>query len=94
MFSAEYTYQTKQARGGIITHTRDLDLGLTAGSFRWRAARSFDDLPLEIRNSSDIQESSKGMDQAEHSYNSNSMNSVLVWRAQVYHLPSYFGVEV
>ena len=49
MFSAEYTYQTKQARDGMIRHTRDLDLGLTASSFRWRAARSFDELPLEIR---------------------------------------------
>ena len=59
MFSAEYTYNTKQARGGIIRHTRDLDLGLTASSFRWRAARSFDDLPLEIRKLETVQKFKK-----------------------------------
>jgi hypothetical protein len=42
MFSAEYNYETRQARDGILRHTRDLDLGLTASSFRWRAAKCFD----------------------------------------------------
>ena len=55
MFSAEYNYETRQARDGILRHTRDLDLGLTASSFRWRAARSFDNLPLEIRKIETVQ---------------------------------------
>jgi hypothetical protein len=50
MFSAKYSYKTKQARSGIIKHTRDLDLGLTARSFRWRASSSYSELPQEIRN--------------------------------------------
>ena len=55
MFSADYNYDTRQAREGILRHTRDLDLGLTASSFRWRAARSFDKLPLEMRNLETVQ---------------------------------------
>jgi hypothetical protein len=47
MFSAECIYQTKQARVGIIIHTKDLEL--IGSSFRWRAAKSVDDLPLQIR---------------------------------------------
>ena len=59
MFSAVFTYNTKQARAGTIRHTRDLDLGLTASSFRWRAARSFDNLPLEIRKLDTVQKFKK-----------------------------------
>ena len=55
MFSAEYNYKTRQARDGILRHTRDLDLGLTASSFRWRAARSFDGLPIEVRKLKTVQ---------------------------------------
>ena len=50
MFSAKYTYKTKQARTGVLRHTRDLELGLTGSSFRWRAAKSYNELPLDIRN--------------------------------------------
>ena len=59
MFSAVYTYETKQARAGTVRHTRPLDLGITASSFRWRAARSFDSLPLEIRKLESIQQFKK-----------------------------------
>jgi hypothetical protein len=48
MFSAKYSYKTKQARSGTFKHIRDL--GITESSFRWSAAKSFNGLPLEIRN--------------------------------------------
>ena len=50
MFSAKYSYKTKQARSDIIKHNRDLNLGLTGDSFRWRAAKAYNELPLEVRN--------------------------------------------
>ena len=59
MFSAKYSYQTKQARRSMIKHTRDLDLELTADSFRWRAAKAFSDLPLVMRNLNTVQEFKK-----------------------------------
>ena len=56
MFSAKYSYNTKQASRGAIKHTRDLDLELTAASFRWRASQSFSQLPLDIRKMDTLQE--------------------------------------
>ena len=50
MFSAKYSYKTKQARTGQIKHTRDLDLGITKDSFRWRASGAYNELPQEIRD--------------------------------------------
>ena len=51
MFSAQYNRKTKQAKSATIKHNRKLRLGLTGSSFRWRAAKSFDELPLTIRSS-------------------------------------------
>ena len=56
MFSAKYSYNTKQASRGAIKHTRDLDLELTADSFRWRAAKAYSELPLDVRNLELLQE--------------------------------------
>ena len=50
MFSTQYNRKTKQAQSATIKHDRKLRLGLTGSSFRWRAAKSFDELPLEIRS--------------------------------------------
>ena len=50
MFSAKYSYKTKQARTGQIKHTRDLELEMTKDSFRWRASDAYNELPQEIRN--------------------------------------------
>ena len=55
MFSAKYTYNTKQAQKGLIKHTRDIDLGITEDSFRWRASKDYNGLPMEIRSSETIE---------------------------------------
>ena len=50
MFDTEYQYKTKQAHNALIRQTRDLGLEITQDSFRWRAAKSYNELPLSIRN--------------------------------------------
>ena len=60
MFAAEYQYKTKQAHNGLIKHTRDLDLEITKDSFRWRAAKSYNELPLSIRNTASLEAFKKG----------------------------------
>ena len=55
MFSAKYSYNTKQAKMGFIKHTRDLDLSITQDSFRWRASQHYNELPIHIRNSDTIE---------------------------------------
>ena len=53
MFSKEYIYKTKQADSGQLRQTRaarDMGLELSQDSFRWRAAKSFNELPINIRN--------------------------------------------
>ena len=55
MFSAKYSYKTKQARTGQIKHTRDLELQITKDSFRWRASEDYNGLPQEIRNLETVQ---------------------------------------
>ena len=55
MFSAKYSYETKQSKKGIIKHTRDLDLAITEDSFRWRASKDYNELPIEIRTLDEIE---------------------------------------
>ena len=61
MFSAKYKYKTKQAHNGILRHTRDLGLEINQDSFRWRAAKSYNELPLEIRDIPKLEGSKKGV---------------------------------
>ena len=60
VFSAEYKYKTKQADNGLLRHTRDLGLEMTQDSFRWRAAKSYNELPLNIRNIASLEAYKKG----------------------------------
>ena len=55
MFSAKYSYETKQAKKGFIKHTRDLDLAITEDSFRWRASKDYNELPIEILTLDEIE---------------------------------------
>ena len=53
MFSQDYKYKTKQAESRQLRQTKpvkDMDLELSQDSFRWRAAKSFNELPIEIRD--------------------------------------------
>ena len=53
MFSQEYKYKTKQSDSKQLRQTKaikDMDLELSQDSFRWRAAKSYNELPLEIRD--------------------------------------------
>ena len=53
MFSKEYMYKTKQADSGQLRQTRaarDMGLELSQDSFRWRAAKSFNEPPTNIIN--------------------------------------------
>ena len=59
MFSAKYSYKTSQAQGGFIKHSRKFRLEVTSSSFRWRAAKAFNELPLEIRNMKTLKEFKK-----------------------------------
>ena len=56
MFSANYNYKTKQAQRGTLKHNRNLKLDLTKSSFRWRAAQSYDQLPLKLKNLKTLKE--------------------------------------
>ena len=49
MFSAKYTYYTRQAQQDFVKHTQYLDLGIIEDSFIWRASKGYDGLPIEIR---------------------------------------------
>ena len=56
MFSANYKHKTKQAQSGTLKHNRNLRLNLTESSFRWRAAQSYDELPLKNKNLKTLKE--------------------------------------
>ena len=47
MFS--WTYNTRQAVGGLIRLVGKPKLDITRSSFRWRAANQFNQLPADIR---------------------------------------------
>ena len=49
MFSAKYNCNTRQAKSGQIRHTSRPDLDLAKDSFRWRASKLFNAMPLDIR---------------------------------------------
>ena len=50
MFSSQYQYDTRQAKSGMIKHTERPRLEMSLSSFRYRAAKIFNELPPEIRN--------------------------------------------
>jgi hypothetical protein len=54
MFSNKYNCDTRHARRALLRPTRETDLELSEDSFRWRAARAFNALPLPVRNSSSM----------------------------------------
>ena len=60
IFSAEFKYKTKQADNGLLRHPRDLGLEMTQDSFRLRAAKSYNELPLNIRNIASLEAFKKG----------------------------------
>ena len=49
MFSPKYNCNTRQAKSGRIRHTSRPDLDLAKDSFRWRASRLFNAMPLDTR---------------------------------------------
>ena len=49
MFSWNYSYNTRQAEGGLIRLVGKPKLDITRNSFRWRAANQFNQLPADIR---------------------------------------------
>ena len=49
MFSTEYTCNTRQARSGQVKATWRSDLHLSEESFRWRAAKYYNNLPADLR---------------------------------------------
>ena len=49
MFSSKYQIDTRQARSEQIKPTRISTLELSYESFRWRAARMYNDLPIALR---------------------------------------------
>ena len=51
MFSSTYSYDTRQARGGMIKLMGIPKLDLSKYSFRWRGANQFNQLPETIRTS-------------------------------------------
>ena len=54
MFSNKYNCDTRHARRALLRPTRDCELELSEESFRWRAARAFNALPLSVRNASSM----------------------------------------
>ena len=51
MFSTDYTRETRQATRMEIKQDRDHpELELTRDSFRWRATRDYNRLPVDLRN--------------------------------------------
>ena len=56
MFSTKYNCDTRHAKRGLLRHTREFDLDLSEDSFRGRAARAFNDIPLLIKQKSTIKD--------------------------------------
>ena len=54
MFSTSYNYRTRQAGSGIIRSTRTPALDLAACSFRYRASKMYNDLPVYLREKSNL----------------------------------------
>ena len=54
MFSWSYQYNTRQAESGLIKHLGKLKLDISKNSFKWRAAKDYNQLPVEIRASPTI----------------------------------------
>ena len=54
MFSSTYSYDTRQARGGMIKLMGIPKLDLSKNSFRWRGANQFNQLPETIRTSPNV----------------------------------------
>ena len=54
MFSWSYQYNTRQAESGLIKHPGKPKLDISKNSFRWRAAKDYNQLPVEIRASPTI----------------------------------------
>ena len=50
MFPLDYIYNTSQARSKSIKQTGHPSLDLWQDSFRWRAARSYNQLPASMKN--------------------------------------------
>ena len=50
MFPLDYSYNTSQARSKSIKQTGHPSLDLWQDSFRWRAARSYNQLPASMKN--------------------------------------------
>ena len=59
MFSANYSYKTSRAHNEMLRHTRSVRLDLTRDSFRWRAAKNYNQLPLVIKNADSVEELKK-----------------------------------
>ena len=49
MFSTEYSFNTRQANSGQVKPTRRSNLDISMESFWWRAAKSFNNLPINLR---------------------------------------------
>ena len=54
MFSNEYSCYTRQARSGQIKPTRRSNLDLSEDSFRWRASKSYNNLPVSLRQAESL----------------------------------------
>ena len=54
MFSTEYSFNTRQANSGQLKPTRRSNLDISLESFRWRAAKSFNNLPINIRQAESV----------------------------------------
>ena len=54
MFSTKYNCDTRHARRALLRPTRNCELDLSEESFRWRAAKDFNALPLSVRKSSSL----------------------------------------
>ena len=86
VFSAKYKYKTKQAHNGMLRHTRDLGLEINQNSFRWRAAKSYNELPLEIKNIPTLEGFKKGVKTWIKQNTSLYQDWAFMWiGAQVYH---------
>ena len=54
MFSWSYQFNTRQAESGLIKHLGKPKLDISKNSFKWRAAKDYNQLPVEIRASPTI----------------------------------------
>ena len=55
MFTWSYSYNTRQAEGGLIRQVGKPRLDISKNSFRWRAADQFNQLPACIRTSNSLE---------------------------------------